>query len=248
MLTRVVVILCWSMVIFEGYDLVMYGTVVPSLLHYKAWHFTPALAGTFGSYVVIGMLVGALLVGMLTDWVGRKGTLVICVSACAVFMGFCAFAPTPTFFGVSRFLVGLGLGGVMPTVTALTVEYSSPARRSFTYVLMFTGYSFGGIISTALAIPLIPHLGWRAMFWVAVIPLVILVPLSLRFLPESVDYLLYKGKIDKAERIANRFQMSLGEIQKRFQITERSQGLSEPWYRSLGTLFTRKYVVATIAF
>ena len=236
--TVLVVVVCWLAIIFEGYDLIVYGTVVPSLLHDKAWSLNPAQAGALGSYAVIGMLFGALIVGTLTDFVGRKVTLISCVTLFSLAMGGCALAPTPAVFSILRFIAGLGLGGVIPTATAVTIEYAPRRWRTLTYTVMFSGYSLGGIIAAGLAIPLIPAFGWRIMFWIGVAPLVLVVPVALFFLPESIGFLLSKGRRNEAEIIARRFNLHLDTA---------VQPVTERW-SALKTLFARRVLLATVSF
>lgn len=212
--TKLVVLLSWLFMIFEGYDLLVYGTIVPSLLQYQQWDITPAQAGRYGSYVVIGMLVGAIVAGMLADKFGRKKVLIIGATICAVFMMGSAIAPTPEIFGLSRLLTGIGLGTVMPVVTILTLEYAPAKRRAFTTIIMYSGYQLGGVLAALLGMSLIPTMGWRAMFWVGAIPLLLVVPLAIRFLPESLAFLLAKGKKKEAVRIAERFEISMEELEK----------------------------------
>lgn len=66
-----VVAICFAVVILDGYDLVVYGTVVPSLLQYEPWGPTAAEAGLVGSLALVGMAVGALWSGWPTDRLGR---------------------------------------------------------------------------------------------------------------------------------------------------------------------------------
>jgi AAHS family benzoate transporter-like MFS transporter len=236
--TVLVVVVCWLAIIFEGYDLIVYGTVVPSLLHDRAWSLNPAQAGAIGSYAVIGMLFGALIVGTLTDFVGRKVTLISCVTLFSLAMGGCALAPTPALFSILRFIAGLGLGGVIPTATAVTIEYAPRNWRTFTYTVMFSGYPLGGILASGLAIPLIPAFGWRIMFWIGVVPLILVVPVALFFLPESVGFLLAKGRRHEAEVIARRFNLHLDDAVH--PVTDR--------WSVVRTLFTRRMLLATLSF
>ncbi|MBA5844949.1 MFS transporter, partial [Escherichia coli] len=68
----------------------------------------------------------------------------------------------------------LGLGGVVPTAAALTIEYSPPGRRSFNYALIYTGYSLGGILVALLAMNWLQLYGWRLLFGLGAAPLLIL--------------------------------------------------------------------------
>ena len=136
--TKWVIALCWVTIIFDGYDLIVYGAVVPSLLEYEPWSLSPEQAGHIGSYALFGMLIGALIAGTITDLVGRRKIILFCIAWFSLAMGLCAIAPTPELFGLFRFIAGLGLGGVVPTASAITIEYAPPERRKFLYALMFS--------------------------------------------------------------------------------------------------------------
>ena len=112
-----------------------------------------------------------------------------------------AWAPTPELFGLFRFLAGLGLGGVIPTAIALTVEFSKSNRRNFNNALMFSGYAVGGILAALLALAFLPALGFQGMLALGGVPLIAVVPLLFKFLPESPAFLAAKGDRAKAERI-----------------------------------------------
>src|SRR5919109_434275 len=94
--------LCFAVILFDGYDLIVYGAVVPALLRYEPWGLTPPEAGLIGSYALIGMLVGALVAGAVTDLVGRRKVLLISVSWFSLAMAGCAMAPSAELFGLFR--------------------------------------------------------------------------------------------------------------------------------------------------
>jgi AAHS family benzoate transporter-like MFS transporter len=232
--------LCFMVIVFDGYDLIVYGAAVPALLQYEPWGLTPAKAGVIGSYALIGMLVGALLAGALTDVLGRRKVLLASVSWFSVSMALCAMAPSAELFGLFRLLGGLGLGGVMPTAIALTAEYSAAHRRSMNNALMFSGYPVGGILAAILALALMPEFGFRAMFWVGALPLVTVVPLLWKYLPESVSYLLAKGRTAEATRVAAGLGIRLSDL---------PEAPARPAARtSVAALFSRKYALPAVLF
>lgn len=232
--------LCFAVIVFDGYDLIVYGAVVPALLQYEPWGLTPPEAGVIGSYALIGMLVGALVAGAVTDVVGRRKVLLLSVSWFSVAMACCAVAPTPELFGLFRLLGGLGLGGVMPTAIALTAEYSAAHRRSTNNALMFSGYPVGGILAAVLALALLPTLGFRIMFWIGAIPLVTVVPLLWRFMPESVSYLVAKGRMEEAARVAQGLGIRLSDL---------PGGPSKPAAKSsVAALFSRRHLLPAALF
>jgi MFS transporter, AAHS family, benzoate transport protein len=235
-----VVAICFASIVFDGYDLIVYGAVVPALLEYREWDLTAVEAGAIGSYALIGMLFGAMMVGTITDIVGRRKIMLFCISWFSLFMGLCAMAPSPELLGLFRFIAGLGLGGVVPTAIALTIEYAPPHRRSFTNALMFSGYSVGGILAALLAIPLLPAFGWRVMFAIGLAPLVLIVPLAYKFMPESVSFLVASGRREEAEGLARRHGITIDP-----EASSTSSDAASTWRDKLGALFSRRYAVAT---
>jgi AAHS family benzoate transporter-like MFS transporter len=208
-----VVALCFLTIVFDGYDLIVYGSIVPSLLAEPGWHLGPAQVGAIGSYALAGMLVGALGAGAVTDAIGRRRIMLIGITVFSLLMVACALAPNPTVLGVLRFLAGLGLGGVIPSAIALTVEYAPRGRRQLYNALMFVGYSVGGVLAAVLALLLVADHGWRLLLAIGGAPLLIVLPLAWRFLPESVGFLLAKGRDEEAAAVASRFGVDLPSLQ-----------------------------------
>jgi len=229
-----VVGLCGLAIAFDGYDLVVYGTTIPSLL--EEWQIGPAEAGRIGGYALIGMLVGALLVGTITDLYGRRKTLIGSVTWFSVFTALCAAAPSPEVFGVLRFLGGIGLGGLMPIACALIIEYAPAEHRNLTYVVMQSGYAVGGILAASLAIPLIPALGWHVMYLIGAAPVVLIVPLALKYLPESLEYLVSRGRTDEAAALAKRLGIAVPP----------APPSGARWYDGVRTLFSGEYRRGTV--
>ncbi|WP_244817451.1 aromatic acid/H+ symport family MFS transporter [Caballeronia sp. Lep1P3] len=203
-----IVAICLLMIFAEGYDVAIYGAVLPMLTHGTDWSLSPLQLGAIASCSLAGMMIGAMGAGTMSDIVGRRSMLLGSASLFSLMMAAAALAPTPTWFVIARVIGGLGLGGVVPTAAALTVEYSPENRRSFNYALIYTGYSIGGIAVALLAIAWLPSHGWRGMFWLGAMPLA-LMPLVARYLPESIDFLVAKGRIDEARSVARRLGIHL---------------------------------------
>lgn len=239
--------LCGFAVGFDGYDLIVYGTVVPALLEYQAWGLTPERVGVIGSYAIIGMLVGALLAGTVTDMIGRRKALLICVTWFSIFTAACGVAPSPEIFGLFRFLAGIGLGGLIPVATALTLEYAPGHRRNLIYTAMMATYNVGGILAAGLAILLIPRFGWQIMFLIAIVPLLIVVPLGLKYLPESISFLVAQGRRDEAESLSRRFGVPMQEVAKTVE-QEEATASHEGKLHGLKTVLSRLYFLRSVAF
>ena len=196
-----IVSLCALLLIFDGYDLFIYGVVLPSIM--REWGLTPLQAGALGSYALFGMMFGALIFGTLADRFGRKKGIVFCFTLFSLATVVNGVASSPTEFGLCRFIAGLGCGGLMPNAAALINEYAPKKFRSTLMAFMFSGYSLGGMLAASVGIFMLPAYGWQSMFFVAVIPLLLL-PLIVYWLPESIGFLIRQGQQDKARALLNR--------------------------------------------
>lgn len=182
------VALCFGAIVFDGYDLIIYGSAVPALLQYEPWGLTPAQAGAISSYALLGMFVGAIAAGTLTDLVGRRRLFIASLAWFSLMMALVAAAPDPTTLGLFRFLAGLGFGGIPPTAIALVVEVAPAARKHLVNGLMLCGFPVGGVVASLLAIALLEPAGFRALFAIGALPLITLVPLAVWLLPESPSF------------------------------------------------------------
>jgi AAHS family benzoate transporter-like MFS transporter len=180
------VLVCWLLVVFDGYDLIVYGTVQSSLISETGWGLSKATAGTIGSMAFVGMMIGAIFAGRMADSWGRRRTILGCAVVFSVFTILCAFAPNAAVFGALRLLAGLGLGGLVPSANALVAELVPAKWRSTVATLMMSGVPIGGSVAALVGIQMIPTFGWESMFLVAVLALVIVVPLGLKYLPETL--------------------------------------------------------------
>ena len=199
-----VVLLCFLTITFDGYDLVVYGTTVPSILRYEAWDISPGWVGAIGSLTSLGMLVGALASGALTARYGARAVMAGAIIGFSSMMGLAAIAPAPEAFALCRLLSGLGLGAVMPTAISLTIEYSRRERRQLNNALMFSGYPIGAILASSTAILVLPHIGFRWMYAFGLLPL-LLVPIMWRILPESRAYLVRTGRDAEAAQLSDAY-------------------------------------------
>ncbi|WP_453985256.1 MFS transporter [Brevibacterium casei] len=178
------VVICWLLIVMDGYDLIVYGAVQNSLIEGTDWGLTPSSAGTLGSLAFLGMMIGAVVAGRLSDSLGRRRTILACAIVFAIATVACALAPNPATFGALRLIAGLGLGGLVPSANALTAELIPPRWRGSMATLMMSGVPLGGTIAALTGIWLIPALGWRSMFWVTAISFVVIV-IAFKVLPET---------------------------------------------------------------
>ena len=221
------VLIGWFFVIFDGYDLIVYGTVQSSLM--REWGLSSAQLGTIGSMAFIGMAVGAVLIGRLSDRIGRKSAVIGSVVVLSVFTLLCGLAWNPVIFALFRLLAGLGLGGLVPSVNAMTADLV-PARKMAAWsTVMMSGVPLGGSLAAVLAQFIVPShevYGWRIMFLLALIPLVVGLPIALRVIPSDKEIV---------QDLSTRGITSSGEAAK-----EKAPGF--------GALFAPAYRAATVWF
>lgn len=129
------------------------------------------------------MMVGALFAGRIADRLGRKRTLLWCTAIFSVFTVLCGFAPSAIIFGIFRFIAGLGLGGPIPSVNALTSELVQPRWRAAMATIMMSGVPIGGTIAALIGAPIISAFGWQTMFFIPVLSL-LLVPWQPKCFPK----------------------------------------------------------------
>lgn len=189
---------------FDGYDLVIYGTVVSTFLRdpSQIGPVDPALAGALGSYALLGVLVGALVADGVGDFLGRRKMMLGAYAWFSLGMAATAFTHTATMFGLFRFVTGLGVGVLLATTAALVSEYAPKGKKNLCNAITYSGVPLGSLSAAALAILLLGHVSWRGMFLIGALPLVTLLPLAWWKMPESVVWLVSRGRLDEARRIA----------------------------------------------
>ncbi|MEH7116615.1 aromatic acid/H+ symport family MFS transporter [Neobacillus vireti] len=184
---------CLLFVSFEGYDLVVYGSVVPFLT--KEWNLSPIEAGVIGSYGLFGMMFGSIILSLLADRFGRKSIIIVSVAFFSIFTTISGFATEAQLFSWCRFLAGVGFGGTLPTVISLLTEYIPKSSKNKSITIALCGNQVGGILAPLIGVLVFASLGWRPVLWFSAIPL-FLIPIILKYLPESPQFLIRKGKLD----------------------------------------------------
>lgn len=237
-----VVAWCLLIILFDGYDLAINGVVLPLLM--DEWGLSAVQAGMLASTALAGMMFGAMIFGSLADKIGRKKVIMICI---VLFSGLtCAggFASNPTEFGILRFLAGLGIGGVMPNLVALTSEYAPMRKRSTLVTTMFSGYAVGGVMAALLGSWFTPNFGWEIMFFIAGIPLLLL-PIIWKYLPESLTFIVQQNRQVEARAIVRRLAPEINVTETTiFELHK----VEVPESASVASLFKRGRAVNTLLF
>jgi MFS transporter, AAHS family, 4-hydroxybenzoate transporter len=177
----------------DGFDLQLVAVAAPWIT--DSWHVKPStFLGPVQSANLFGMMLGAVFLGGFGDRLGRKRLVVGGTLLYGITTLICLKATTVTGFGAVRFVTGLGLGGVLPNVIALTAEITPRARRAMSTSVVIIGMSLGSGMPGVIAAELVPTRGWESLFVVgASLPIVIAILLAI-FLPESLQFLTLRGR------------------------------------------------------
>lgn len=184
--------------LFDSMDTGLIAFILPVLA--KEWGLAPGQMGLIGSIGLIGMALGAVISGTVADRIGRKKVFTIMVLLYSIASAFCALSWNYQSLLVFRFLVGFGLGGELPVAATLVSEYAPSRVRGRFIVLLESFWGLGWIAAACIAYFFIPVYGWRMAFLIGALPALYVCLIRLH-MPESVRYLLTRGRVDEARQI-----------------------------------------------
>ena len=204
-----VVLLCTAINMLDGYDvLVMSFAAAPVAAD---WQLDPASLGLLLSAGLIGMALGSIVLGSLADALGRKRLVNICLITVTIGMILSAYTQSQLQLLALRFVTGVGIGGMLATLTALVSEYSNDKRRGICMGLLQSGYPLGALFGGMIAAQIIQFADWRSLFLFGGGLSAVLLPLIVIRLPESLDFASRSGSSgadDVKRRLLERFDLS----------------------------------------
>jgi AAHS family 4-hydroxybenzoate transporter-like MFS transporter len=183
--------LCAAIALIDGFDTQAIAFVAPAIS--EQWKVSPAAFGTVFGAGLAGLAVGAFVLSPLADRFGRRLVLLACTLIFGSFALLTAWCEGFSELLLLRFLTGIGLGGAMPSIIALTSEYAPSRARATSVTIMFCGFPLGAFLGGFLAAYLIPAYGWRSVFVVGgCVPLAFVAVLWVA-MPESIRFLARRG-------------------------------------------------------
>lgn len=177
--------LCFLVALMEGLDLQAAGIAAGGIA--RAFALDKMQMGWIFSAGILGLLPGALVGGMLADRYGRKRILIGSVALFGLFSLATAIARDFPSLVFARLMTGVGLGAALPNLIALTSEAAGPRFRGTAVSLMYCGVPIGAALAATLGFAG-ANLAWQTVFWVGGVVPLILVPLLMRWLPESAVF------------------------------------------------------------
>ena len=175
-------------IVLDGFDNLMLGFIMPSLM--REWGLTKSAFVPIVALTVVGMSIGTAGAGALGDRHGRRPLLIGSALLLSGATLLAAFSPNIIFFGVTRFVVAIGLGGAVPNAAALVADYTPLKRRNFAISLAILSVSIGGVLGGALAAEVLPHYGWRMLLALGGALPFLVAGIMIPMLPESPSFLL----------------------------------------------------------
>ncbi len=184
-------------VLFDATDFALFGAALPPVA--AEFGLGPAQAGLLATIGLVGAFFGALFWGTISDYIGRRTSFNATIGIFSVFTGLTALSWNVLSLSVFRFISNFGLGGQVPVALTITSEFMPGRLRGRVSSSVLAAFPLGLVVAAGLSLLLIPRVGWRALFAVGVAPALMLLFVR-RYMPESVRYLISRGKVGEAER------------------------------------------------
>lgn len=189
--------------ILAGYGVTIIGFLLPSLG--AEWGVSETALGVMAGAAMAGMLIGSIMAGVLADRLGRRNTLFYTLLFVGIVFLLSAQAWNYGSLLVMRLLTGIGLGAILPVSSTLITEFSPTRHRGAMYASLPGCWGLGGTVAALVGYSVVLNHGWRPAMWIGGVAF-ILAPLVRFGLPESLRFLLGKGRQAGAEQAVERIQ------------------------------------------
>jgi benzoate transport len=171
------------------------------------WGIDKGGLGIVLSMELFGMAAGSIALGWVADTIGRRKTMIGCLITMAIGMFMVTTVNNVIELSLWRVITGVGIGGLLSAITAITAEFSNLKHRHLCVSLMAIGYPIGGIIGGEIARRLLMEYDWRSVFYFGTALTTFFIPLFYFVVPESVYWLVRKqpaGVLDKVNKTLKR--------------------------------------------
>jgi len=239
-----VFILVGLTLLFDGLDYMIVPITMPQIG--KEWALTKVQTGSLASWSLLGLGIGAIFAGMISDRIGRKRALGLACIVYSIFTLPIYFVPNYTLFSILRVLAGVGLGACIPVAITMASELAPTKNRGLFSAGVISFLMIGWATAGLVAIYVVPAFGWRVCYLIGGIPA--LYGLFLLVQPaESAYWLMAKGREPEAIKIIQNI-----EISGRGKARELGPGslLIPPAAHSVGVkaIFSPELIKATASF
>ncbi|BAI95038.1 MFS transporter [Sphingobium sp. TA15] len=183
-----VVALCVLINICDGLDTTATAYAAPAIL--KDWRLAPQTMGLILSAGAAGLMLGAILIAPLADRFGRRPIVLAAATTSAVAMIAISASTNWETLLLFRFLAGLAIGALVPSLSVIVVEFSNETRGNFFLACVHIGFAIGAMIGAAIGAALLGAHGWRSIYLVAGLITGAVAVAAFVLLPESLHFLL----------------------------------------------------------
>jgi len=191
--------LCMFFNMLDGFDITAMAIVASSVS--QELQLSADRLGLIFSFALAGMMVGAMLLAPVSDIIGRRKLIILCIILVGVSILFTASASTLTEFIILRFISGLGAGAMLACQAALAAEYSPEKYRSLSVASTTAGYPLGATMTAVVAGFIMPEYGWRGMFWFGGGVTLAMGAIAWAYIPESLKYLFERRPANALQQI-----------------------------------------------
>jgi len=198
--TRLLVVaLCFMLNMLDGTDLLIMSFIAPVLS--ENWQVTPERLGVLFSASLGGMAIGCLLIAPLADRVGRRAVIIGALTLVAAAMILSGFSRNLTDLMIARLFVGVGVGTIGVSMTAMAAEFAPDRHADFAVGFVQAGWPLGSIITAFVAVGVLPLYGWRPMLiGIGLLSAALLIAIW-ALLPESLHFLTCRRPARALERL-----------------------------------------------
>ena len=223
----------------DGFDVLSISFASPGIA--TEWGIDRAALGIVLSMELIGMAVGSAVLGGIADRIGRRPAILGCLAVMATGMLMATTASGLAALSTWRIITGLGIGGMLAAINAVSMEFSNNRRRHLSVSLMSIGYPLGAVFGGIVAARLLRGNDWRTVFYFGASVTTLLIPVVYLFVPESVPWLVRKqpaGALQKVNRAMRRMGYAAVETLPEIPVGMRN--------RSFGDVFASQQLAGTV--
>lgn len=228
--------------LFDGFDYMIVAYTMPQIS--AEWALTKVQTGSLASWSMLGLMIGGLAAGVISDRLGRKKALILGCLVYSLLTLPIYFAPNYETFAILRILSGMGLGACIPVSVTLISEFAPTKNRGLfsSSIMMF--YLLGWVAAGIMAIYVVPAFGWRVCYLIGSLPALYAIVLAAKLI-ESPHWLLSQGREKEAIDVIKKM-----EITVKGKASERTPGslIAPPPPKSVGikAILSPEYRSATI--
>jgi len=192
----------------DGFDILAISIASPGIA--AQWGVGQASLGVLLSAELVGMGLGSIMLGQAADRLGRRPVLLGCLLVMTLGMLGAGLAPNFLALAALRLLTGVGIGGMLPCLSAIVAEVTNRRWRASAVALMAAGYPAGAVFGGSIATLLMASEGWRAVFHVGALFSAAMLPVAYIFLPEPLGHAMRRSTGIRRLTSVNRSLRMLG--------------------------------------